>query len=148
VIDRKPTPQEARAALAEASRQAAGVRRADQLFRWILLGIAACYIGAGVVVSIGGRHAGPLAAVALGVFVLAIVIGIIWIGVGLRAYTRAGVLLYMFGVAAFNLWNAAVVGVSIATGYWASTQPTYHFGVSVLVGVLPLIVAAYVVGRR
>ena len=124
------------------------MRGADRLFRWILLGIAACYIGAGAVISVRGRHGGPLAAVALGVIVLALLIGIVWIGLRLRAYSRIGLLAYVFGIAAFNLWNAAVVGVSIATGYWASTQPTYHFGVSVLVGIIPLLVAAFIVGRR
>jgi len=54
----------------------------------------------------------------------------------------------MVAVAAFNIWNATVAGISIAMGYWASTQPTYHFGVSVLVAVIPLIVAAYLIGRR
>lgn len=48
----------------------------------------------------------------------------------------------------FNLWNASVTGVSIGTRWWASTQPSYHFGVSEMVGVIPLLVAAWLIGRR
>jgi len=66
----------------------------------------------------------------------------------LRAYSRVGVLWFTVATAAFTWWNAIVCGVSIATGWWGSQQPSYHFGVSVLVGVIPLFVAAWLIGRR
>jgi hypothetical protein len=128
--------------------QASRVRRADHLFRWILLVIAAMYIAVAVVMSIAGRRGGPTAALALLVIVLAAFAAFVWLGIRIRAYSRAGILWYVWAIAAFNIWNAVLVGVSIGTGFWASTQPVYHFGVTVLAGVIPLIVAAYLIGRR
>jgi hypothetical protein len=148
VTDNPPTPQEARAALTEASTQAARVRRADLEFRSILLLIAGIYLAAAGIFSVAGRHGGPLPALILAILVLGVLIGIVWLGVRVRAYSRAGFLSYMFAIAAFNIWNAIVAGVSIGTRYWASTEPTYHFGVSAMIGVVPLIVAAWLIGRR
>ena len=110
--------------------------------------IADLYLAVAVVMSVAGRRGGPIAGLALLAFVLAAVIALVWLGLQLRAFSRAGILWYLWAIAAFNIWNAILVGVSIGTGFWASTQPTYHFGVTVLVAVIPLIVAAYLIGRR
>ena len=57
-----PTPEQARAAIAEADGRVVGVRRSDSQLRFVLLAIAATYVAIGVVV---GRfpHGGHLAAV-------------------------------------------------------------------------------------
>lgn len=143
-----PTPQEARASLAEARSQAAQVRRADHRFRWILLDIVAVYLLAAGIVSVS-RRPGPSFG---GLIVLVIVIGGL-VGAGLliwwiRAYSNAGMRWFTGACAAFSLWNAGVCGVSILTGWWGTHQPNYHFGVSAIVAVIPLIAAAWLVGRR
>ena len=57
--------------------------------------------------------------------------------------------LWLLGsVAVFLLWNGAVIWVSIATGWWGPHQPGLHFGGIVVVAVIPLLVAAWLVGRR
>jgi hypothetical protein len=150
VSDSAPTAHEAEAALTEANRQAARVRRADHQLEWILLGIAAVYLAAGGVVSTlpDPRRGGPVAGLAILAILIVGSVGLIFIGLRIRAYSRTGILLYFGGIAVFNLWNAIVSGVSIGTRWWASTQPSYHFGVSEMVGVIPLLVAAWLIGRR
>ena len=147
--DKAPTPREAQAALVEADTQAARVRREDHEFRWLLLVVAAVYVlGAGVVSLSPARRGGPMAGLALLVIVAAGIIGLILLGVRIRAYSRRGVLWFVLAIAAFIVWNSIVTGVSIVTGWWAPSQPSFHFGVSELVGVIPLLAAAWLIGRR
>jgi hypothetical protein len=148
VIDNPPTPEEARAALAEASNQATLVRRADHEFQWILLIIAATYLSVAAILSVSPHHGTTFSGIATLVIAAAAVIGLVWRGVRLRAFTHAGFLGYMFAIAAFSVWNGLAVGVSVATRYWASNQPSYHFGVTALIGIIPLIGAAFIIRRR
>jgi hypothetical protein len=149
VSDSAPTACEAEAALAEANRQAARVHHADRQLAWLLLGVAAVYLAAGGVISTlpDLRRGGPAGLVILAILLVGLV-GLIFVGLRIRAYSRTGILLYFGGIAAFNVWNAIVSGVSIGTRWWASTQPSYHVGISELVGVVPLLAAAWVIGRR
>ena len=94
------------------------------------------------------RRGGPIAGIAILAIVIVGVGAIVFVGVRIRAYSRPGILLYFGGIAAFNIWNAAVTGVSINTLWWAPPQPSYHFGLSALVGVIPLLVAAWLILRR
>jgi hypothetical protein len=148
VIDSTPTPNEAKAALAEAGTKAAQVRRADRTFSRMLLVIVGLYIAVGAVMSIAGRRGGPIAAFSLLAIAVTALIAVVWLGLRLRAYSRAGILWYVWAIAAFSIWNGIVVGMSLVTRFWSSTQPSYHFGLSVLVAVVPLVVAAYLIGRR
>jgi hypothetical protein len=59
-----------------------------------------------------------------------------------------GIAWLLGSVAAFLLWNGAVIWVSIASGWWGPPQPGVHFGGSVVVAVIPLLVAAWLIGRR
>ncbi len=143
-----PTKQEAQAALAEASRQTARVRRADHQFRWILLILVAVYLLAAGIISVTSRP-GPSFG---GLVVLVLIIGglvgsalLIW---WIRAYSHAGIRWFIGAVVAFTWWNGIVCALSILTGWWGPSQPNYHFGVSAVVGVIPLVVAAWLVGRR
>ena len=110
-----PTPHEAQAALAEANTQAARVRRSDHQLALMLLGIVAVYLAAGAVISTlpSLRRGGPIVGLAVLAIVIVGVVGMIYVGVRIRAYSRAGIYLYFGGVAAFNVWNAIVTGVSI-----------------------------------
>ena len=150
VSEPDPTPQEARSALSEATSQAARVHRADRQLAWLLLGISGVYLAAGGVISTVAdpRRGGPAAGLALLAIVIVFAIAFIVIGLRIRAYSRAAIYLYFGGVTVFNLWNAAVTGVSIGTRWWASTQPSYHLGLSELVGVIPLFIAAWLIWRR
>ncbi len=149
MIESSPTPQEAQAALAEASAKAARVRRADRRFRWILLSIAAIYLVVAAVMSASPwRRGGTSPGLAVSVIVIVGLVGTILLITTIRAYSRAGVVWFTFAAAAFTWWNAIVSFVSIATGWWGPQQPSYHFGVSALVGVIPLVVAAWLIGRR
>jgi hypothetical protein len=145
-----PTRQEAQAALEQANSQAARVRRSDHQLGWIVLGISATYLAVGALISTlaDPRRGGPVVGPAILAIMVVAVVGLVYVGLRIRAYSRTGILLYFGGVAAFNVWNAIIVGVSIGTRWWASTQPSYHFGVSVSVGVIPLLVVAWLILRR
>jgi hypothetical protein len=149
VSEQVPSPQEARDALAEASSQATRVRESDHQFRWILVGIATAYLLVGAVVSASPSHrGGNFAALAFLAIMLGGLVGGIVLISRIRAYSRVGVLWFAGACAAFNIWNAIVCGGSILTGWWGPNQPSYHFGVSAAVCVIPLFVAAWLIGRR
>jgi hypothetical protein len=116
----------------------------------MLLGIAAVYLAAAGVISTlpDPRRGGPVAGLAILAIVIVGSVAFIVVGLRIRAYSRTGILLYLGGVTVFSLWNAIVAGVSMGTRWWASTQPSYHFGISELVGAVPLLLAAWLIGRR
>jgi hypothetical protein len=116
----------------------------------MLLGIAAIYLAVGGVISTlpDPRRGGPLVGLAIVAILIGGSVGFVFIGLRIRAFSRAGILLYFGGITVFNLWNAIVVGLSIGTRWWASTQPSYHFGLSVAIGVIPLLAAAWLIWRR
>jgi hypothetical protein len=116
----------------------------------MLFGVAAIYVAVGGIVSTlpDPRRGSPVVGLAIVAIVIVGTLGFVFVGLRIRAYSRAGILLYFGGIAMFNLWNAIVVGVSIGTRWWASTQPGYHFGLSVAVGVIPLLVAGWLIRRR
>jgi hypothetical protein len=145
-----PTPLEARAALAKAKSQAVRVRRADHQLGWIVLGIAAMYLAVAAVVSTlpDPRRGGPVVGSAIVAIMVVGLVGLVFVGLRIRAYSRTAILLYFGGIAAFNLWNGIVFGVSIATRWFTATQPSYHFGISAVVAVIPLLVAAWLILRR
>jgi hypothetical protein len=150
VTDSAPTPLEAQATLAEANSQAVRVHRADHQLGWIVLGIAAISLAVGALMSTlpDPRRAGPVVGPAILAVMVVGLVGLVFVCLRIRAYSRAGILLYFGGVAVFNVWNTIVVGVSIATRWWALTQPSYHFGISTAVGTIPLLVAAWLILRR
>ena len=145
-----PTPREAQSALAEANRQVGRVHQADHQLGWMLLGIAAIYIAVGALMSTlpDPRRAGPVIGPAILAVMVVGLVGLVLVFVRIRAYSRTGILLYFGGVAVFNIWNGIVVGTSIITRWWALGQPSYHFGLSVAVGSIPLLVVAWLIWRR
>jgi asparagine N-glycosylation enzyme membrane subunit Stt3 len=145
-----PTPLEAQAALAEANSQAVRVRHSDHHLGWTALGIAAVYLAVGALISTlpDPRRAGPVVGPAILAVMLVGLVGLVIVVLRMRAYSRTGILLYFGGVIVFNLWNGIIVGTSIITRWWAPGQPSYHFGLSVAVGSIPLLVAAWLILRR
>jgi hypothetical protein len=141
------TPQEARAALADAGDQATGVRRTDQQFRPILLGIAAMDLGIALLVSLFPHGGSRIAGIALMVIFVGGLIGTLLLVLRIRAYSRRGILLFAGSAFGFSFWNLAVIGVSIASGWFGPHQLGIHFFASAIIGALPLLVAAWLVGR-
>ena len=110
--------------------------------------LAACWLAFGVVVSLVPDRKSPLVLVAV---LVAATVGpgaLVWLGLRIRAYSRARMLLFFGGFVVFQVWLGIVAGVSIGTRYWASTEPSYHFGVTIAIGVIPLLVLAWLLGRR
>jgi hypothetical protein len=141
------TPEEARAALVTAGNQALGVRRTDKQYRPILLGIAAMYLGCALLVSLFPHGGSRFAGIALVVIFLGGLAGTLLLLLRIRAYSRRGILWFSWSAFGFTFWNAAVVGVSSASGWWGPHQPGIHFFGSAIIGVLPLLVAGWLVGR-
>jgi hypothetical protein len=141
------TPLEARAALVDANERAAQVRGTDTQFRLILLILAGIDLVAALLMGLF-PHGGSIFA---GITLLAVFAGGLLAGLILllraRAYSRRGILFFTWSCAAFTWWNAAVVGVSVASGWWAPHQPATHFSASAVIAAIPLLVAAWLVGR-
>jgi hypothetical protein len=150
VSEPEPTPREAQAALAEANTQAVRVRRADRQLAWLLLGIASVYLAVGVLFSTlpDPRRAGPVVGPGILAIMIVGLVGIVYVGLRIRAYSRPGILLYFGGVIGFNVWNSIVFAVSTLTRWWTPPQPGYHFGLSAVVAVIPLLVVAWLIWRR
>jgi len=138
------TREDARAALSEAAAQASKVRRTDIQFRLILVGLALAYVAAGTLV---GLVRVPWTGVAVLLVLAAALVGSIGLMWRMRAFSRSGPRNFALAAAAFTWWNAAVVGVSMASGWWAPHQLSFHFTVSAAVAAIPLMVAAFLIGR-
>lgn len=144
----QPTRQDAVSALAEAGIRASQVRRADSQLRWMLLALLGAYLGVAVLMSLSSPHHGStFAAVGIIAMLVAALAVAVIVGVRIRAYSRAGIRLYFGTIIAFNLWNALITSASIATRFWALGQPSYHFGLSEIVGVAPLVIGLWLLSR-
>jgi len=141
------TPHAARVALAEASRQAGRVHRSDKLFRAPLLIITLAYVGTGVVLGLFPRGGSPVASSALIVIFFGGLAWTVTLTYRIRPYSQGGLLRFLFGCAAFSLWNAAVIWASISTGWWGARQPGFHATTSFIAASIPLVVAAWLIGR-
>ena len=141
--DVTPTPQQARATLAEAATRSAQVRKADKPLRLILLVIAATYLLIGAVFALPLLHKGQIVLVILGAG-LASAIGLL---TRVRAYSRIGSRRLLAAICVFSLWNGAVVSASVMLGWWAPGSPPWHFTVSAAVAALPLLAVTALVGR-
>lgn len=142
-----PTPQDARASLDEAAKQAAGLRRADSAFRPILLALAATYLALAVLLSINPRGGNVLIGDGVLITYAAGVAVTFYLAWRIRAWSRVGTVWLVASTLGFTLWNLAVIWASIASGWWGPHQPGLHFGASALVAVIPLLVGAWRLGR-
>ncbi len=122
--------------LDEAEGRAEAVRRSERQLRWTLLLMAAMYVVTGVLLSFNPRQGSrPIGTALLITFLVALVLAI-YLG------WRVG------SVLAFLVWNGVVIWLSIATGWWGPKAPGIHFGGSVAVAIIPLLVATWLFGRR
>ena len=141
----KPTRGEARQAVTEAAAQASGVARTDLSLSRILLAMGLGDLVIGVLVAFA-----PSRGIGLAVLLIlgALLVGGLVLLWRMRAFSHSGPRDFALAAAAFTWWNAAVAGASQVSGWWAPSQPTYHFTVSTVVAAVPLLVAAYLIGRR
>ena len=148
MTDATPTAGEAQAALAEAGHQASGVRRTDKQYARVLLLLAGMYLSVAVIMALYPRGGSRLAGIAVLVIFVGGFAACLFLLLRMRAFSRTGPLWFAWAAAGFTWWNAAVCGVSVVTGWWGFHQPATHFSVSALVAVIPLIVGAWLIGRR
>jgi hypothetical protein len=110
--------------------------------------MAAMYVVTGVLLSFNPRQGSrPIGTALLITFLVALVLAI-YLGWRVKAWSRAAVLWFVGSVLAFLLWNGVVIWLSIATGWWGPHAPGIHFGGSVAVAVIPLLVATWLFERR
>jgi hypothetical protein len=141
------TPLEAKTALGDAKNRAAEVRATDSQFRVILLVLAGIDLVAALLIGLFPQGRSPVAGITLLVVFLGGFLAALIVLLRARAYSRRGVLFFTWSCAAFTWWNAVVVGVSVAAGWWGPHQPATHFSVSAIIAALPLLLAAWLVGR-
>lgn len=115
----------------------------------MLVGLAAATGIAAALVSLAqGTVAYTGIYLALGTFVVCLVV----MGVAvlrLRTnYSVAGCLWFLTAVVAFQLLSIVVMWVSLLTGWWATGQPAYHVGLSAAVGLVPLLAGIWKLGRK
>lgn len=146
-MQRDPTPQEARGALSAARQHQRAVRWADRRFRPILLVLAGLDLAVGVVLgfypSRGGWRYGGIVLLTICVVAITAIAALLRAG-GVRS--RAATARFNLAIAVFSLWNAAVIAVSVASGWWAAGQPGIHATMSFAVSAMPLAVAAWLAG--
>jgi len=148
MTETSPTPQDARALLDEAKGRAATVRKSERQLRWTLLLIAAMYVVSGILLSFNPRQGSrPIGTALLITFLVALVLAV-YLGWRVKAWSRAAVLWFVGAMAVFLVWNGIVIWLSVATGWWGPHAPGIHFGGTVAVAVIPLLVATWLFGRR
>lgn len=143
----RPSREEAAAAVAEAGHRASQVHRADRQLAWVLAILTAADMAIAGLMSIPahGIAAGVGPAVLATYAACIVLVGVVFFRI--RAYSRAGLRLFISAAALFTTWNALVSGVSVATRWWGPAQPSYHFGLSALIGAIPLLVGVLLLAR-
>ncbi len=140
----QPTPEEAAGALAEARLRESQVHKADTQLGWILGVLAAAVIGIGCLMSVAPYAAGP----AVAAIYLAAIAGAAFVLLRIRAYSRLGLLVFTFAASTFAIWDALGAAVSVTTGWWSRSQPSFHFGVTEVIAVVPLLVGIGLLSRK
>jgi hypothetical protein len=120
----------------------------DRQYRPILLGLAAAYLAAGVLVGLFPRGGSMFAGVGLIVIVIGSLAGALALVWRFRVYSRWGPLRFAWSCVGFVVWNTVVVGVSSTTGWWGPHQPGVHFTISAAVAAISLVFAAWLLGNR
>lgn len=142
------TPEQAKAAIQEAGTRAGEVRRSDLQLSWILQALAGAYLGIAIVGSAAPDRTGAFVGVTFVIILASVAAVAVLIGLRIRAYTRTGLKIFAITAIGFNVWNAATAAVSIGTRFWATSQPSYHFAISALIAIVPLLAGAAIISRR
>lgn len=151
VSSREPTPQEARAAVAEIGQLKATVQNADRLFRPTLLAFAAASVGLRVAMVVLPAVAGVAGSIAVNLVLIAAVALVVLTQRRQRAYSRRGNLVFRASLLSWVVWTALVTSWTYNI-VWSvpldQLQRDLYWVASALVSIVPLILGAIVVGRR
>jgi hypothetical protein len=147
MLSRAPTKRDAEAALAEAARHAAWLRRTDDRYRLVLLALAAVYVAMALLVLVPpmGPPGLDVRLAVPAVLACGLVASVVALA-RMRARGRRGEAWFGGSIAAFSIWNAVVISISSASGWWGHGTPAVHFTVSAVVAVVPLVAGAALMG--
>lgn len=121
--------------------------RGDRLLRAVLLVLAAEVVALGIAMLPDPREGSARTSALLGVILITLIASAILLPLN-RPFSRRVVIDFSGAVASFGVWSSLVMAVSIASGWWGGDgQPGYHLTLSFVVGALPLILAAGLLGR-
>lgn len=120
------------------------LKRDDAELKWMLMGLAVLELGGAGLVTVIGH----------GWWVLVLVtyvgggalMGVAVLRLKRRDYSVPAVLLFMFTIVAFSVWNFLVLGVSAWTRWTGIGRWT--FALLELISAIPLIVSAWLLHRR
>jgi hypothetical protein len=124
------------------------VNDADRQLLWTLAGLAAVGIALAAYLSLFPRDAGFLYFIAGIMFASAACVAAVSLRLKNHDYSPAGILWLMATIGVFEVWTVVVMGVSLMSRWWAHGQPGYHVGVSAIVGLAPLLISIWVLGRK
>jgi hypothetical protein len=136
-------------ALAEAASRTTDIRRSDAQFRYVVLALAAMYLGVGSVIAFiprrGGSPVGSLLILTIFVGGLAL---IVLLTRRVRAFSRPGLTRFAIVCSSFAVWNLAVLEIGIFGGWFGAQSPGWHFTVTAAIGSIPLLVAGLLLAPR
>ncbi len=123
------------------------VSREDRQLLWMLIGLVAVDVALAAYLSLFPIYAGFL------YFIMGIMFGGAAVNAAgilrlKRHYSVAGIFWLMTTIAIFSVWNLIVMWVSLLSRWWAPSQPAYHIGVSAVIGLVPLLMGIWLLGRK
>ncbi|HEV2475002.1 MAG TPA: hypothetical protein VGX22_00585 [Candidatus Dormibacteraeota bacterium] len=138
---------EARAALAKVNDQRAAVRAAD-LDRLGLLLLAAVNIGYGaVIVALAGHIVFPVPLLLIGLPAIPMAAFSWWRDRNERVFSRRGRPIWWASLAVYVIWLAALELLITPKIGWHPPTPDWHFEFVTVVGSIPLLIGAWLIGR-
>jgi hypothetical protein len=151
----QPTPDQARAAIAEAAAAQQPVRSSDRIFAPRLLALAAATVGLTALISVFTvlpAWMGPIEGILAGVGLTGAVVLVVTTQMRQHAYTRRGNRLFVAILLVWMLWGEVVLQGSFHSDWLAHSLPpvvrSFHFVVTSVIAVVPLLVGALLFGRR
>ena len=149
------TPEQARAAIAEATAARAPVRGSDRVFAVRLLAFAGATVGLAALIAIFGllpAWMGPLEGMLAAAGLAAAVVLVLMVSTRQRAYSRGGNRLFLAIILVWVFWGEAVLQGSFRSGWMAPSLPHVvrglHFIFTACIAVVPLLIGALMLGRR
>lgn len=151
----QPTPDEARAAIAEAAAAQQPVRSNDRVFALRLLSLAAAMVGLTAMISVFTllpNWMGPIEGLMAGVGLTGAVLLVVTVSMRQHAFTRGGKRLFTITLLVWIFWAEVVFQGSFRSDWLAYQLPylvrSLHFILSSVIAVVPLLVGALLFGRR
>jgi len=151
----QPTPDRARAAIAEAAAAHQPVRSSDRIFAPRLLALAGATVGLAALISVFTvlpAWMGPIEGLLAGLGLAGAVVLVVTIQMRQHAYTRGGNRLFVATLLVWAIWGELVFQGSFHSDWLAHSLPhlvrSFHFILSALIAVVPLLAGALLFGRR